>query len=200
MTTSINFSASAALFMDFQNDICNKGGRMLSGEEEVIGRFEKTRENALTLLTKLRERKMPLAHVAHLAGEKEPLAWRDSGMESYVKKVGAFKKDDPGTSIVEELAPMADEPIFWKTTFSALGNIELVNWLKSKKINTLILSGVVSHYVVLATAFSAFDNDFRVVVVSDCCTSASIDSHNTSMNILAPMADIVTVSEICNQL
>lgn len=87
-----------------------------------------------------------------------------------------------------------------KKTLSSLADGPLAEILKARKIDTLVLAGVETDVCVLATLFDAVDLGFRVVVAADAVTSASLEGHAATIDILLPrhdeQVDVATVDHI----
>ena len=189
---------TAVVFIDFQRDVCGEGGRMVAQEPAVLAPFREARTAAGDLLDRLRAGAGP-RHVfvqhAFEAGYPELAGVRSVGMERYVEAQGAFVLGGDGAAWVEELRPLAGEPVFTKTTISTFASTPLDRWLRRRGIDTVAIAGVVTHYAVLAAALAANDLGLRVAVLKDCCAAAARDRHETVLSILAPLAEIVTAEE-----
>ena len=66
--------------------------------------------------------------------------------------------------------------------------------LESRNIRQVVLSGIDTGGVVLATMQSAADRDFKVVVVRDCCFDASESVQNTLMEEVLPKYGVMVVN------
>ena len=55
-----------------------------------------------------------------------------------------------------------------KRRYSAFFGTDLDLLLKNLKVETVVLTGVMTEICVLCSAFEAFNRDYRVVVVKDC--------------------------------
>ena len=194
---------TALLFLDFQNDVCAEGGKMVSQTPEVLAAFKQARTNAAALLHSARNAQQPppIVHVMHCfqAGYPEITREPHSGMEGYVINNNAFMEGNPGTEIVDELKPVNGEHLIKKQTLSPFASSDLANWLREKEINTVVLAGVVTHYAVLTTAFAAYDLGFSVIVAKDCCMSGTLATHETALGILEPIAKIVDSQALWNE-
>ena len=80
-------------------------------------------------------------------------------------------EDDPdirmgsdGWQIYDELAPQDNEYIVEKTFNSAFHRTNLKEYLDSKSIDTLIITGMQTEYCLDATIKSAFDNEYKIIV------------------------------------
>ncbi|MEZ4372795.1 MAG: isochorismatase family cysteine hydrolase [Polyangiaceae bacterium] len=198
---SINVHDTGVLFIDYQHDVCARGGRMVSQSEEVIAGFEAVRSQAGWLLEQLRDLPAGAPHYAFVAhgfesGYPELVGGRLSSFENYVMESAAFERGTAGTAQVPELIPTADEHVFWKNTLSPFESSNLGHWLNKRGIDTLALAGVVTHYAVLATALAAFDRGFRVMVIKDCCASGSRERHDMALEILEPLCEMVSAEDL----
>lgn len=93
-------------------------------------------------------------------------------------------------NLLEALRPLAPrEAIIDKPTHSAFETPELERKLAALSATILVLTGVETDVCVLATALTAIDRGYRVVVVSDAVTSSSPDGHAAALNAILPRFD-----------
>jgi len=77
-----------------------------------------------------------------------------------------------GRACRHDLARAVVKALAWdKPGYSAFAQTGLEPLLRARGIRTLLIAGVVSYACVLATAFSAFDSDFDVILVQDAAGS-----------------------------
>lgn len=70
-----------------------------------------------------------------------------------------------------------------------------------KGVDTLILTGVATNFVVEATTRTAADKDYRVIIAEDCCASMNKEMHEFTINNILPNLAIISNSkEICSSL
>lgn len=67
------------------------------------------------------------------------------------------------------LGPKEGDIVVVKHRVSAFAGTDLDQILRANEIDTMILFGIATSGVVLSTLVDAFDQDYRVVVVTDCC-------------------------------
>jgi nicotinamidase-related amidase len=96
------------------------------------------------------------------------------------------------TRIVDPVAPREGEPIVRKPRMSAFFGSELQSMLAARDIDTLVLSGVSTNFVVESTARYAVDADYRVIVLEDCCAAGSQETHARALASMEPMVHIAT--------
>src|SRR5579871_4270415 len=75
----------------------------------------------------------------------------------------------PSGAIHPAVAPQGDEIVVTKHRIGAFTGTDLDMILRANEIDTLILMGIATSGVVLATLLHASDADFKLMVVKDCC-------------------------------
>lgn len=94
------------------------------------------------------------------------------------------------------LSPTSDEIVITKRRLSAFTGSDLEVVLRAQDIQHLILTGVATSGVVLSTLREAADKDYRITVVSDCCTDADIEVHQVLTNRIFPgQASVISLEE-----
>jgi len=77
----------------------------------------------------------------------------------------------PGTQIIPELYREADYLIDSKKRLDCFYGTDLRQLLDALSVKSVVLMGINTNTCVLNTAFTAFNFDYRVVVLSDCVAS-----------------------------
>lgn len=77
----------------------------------------------------------------------------------------------PGTQIIPELLRQGDHVINNKKRLDCFYGTDLRNLLDALNVESVVLMGINTNTCVLNTAFTAFNFDYRVVVLSDCVAS-----------------------------
>ncbi len=75
------------------------------------------------------------------------------------------------------VAPRADDLVVTKSRISAFAGTDLDLLLRANDIDTLVLLGIATCGVVLYTFVHAFDADYRLVVLKDCCADTDAELH-----------------------
>ena len=165
---SLDPASTALVIVDMQNDFCHPEGYYARVGQDVL-----PLKAATAPIAKLLERARDcgttivftrLVHDESRGAMEErhvlrPRRWTASG-----------KRLLPGTwgaEVIDELAPRAGELVIDKAGYSGFDDTALEGELRSRGIRTVLLTGVVTYACVLATAFSAFDRGFDVLVASD---------------------------------
>ncbi|AIY89821.1 cysteine hydrolase family protein [Geoglobus acetivorans] len=84
--------------------------------------------------------------------------------------------------VIEELGVMEGDIIVEKRRFSAFFRTDLDITLRELGVDTVVLAGINTHVCVLSTAFDAISNDFRVILLKDCCASHTREVHEFVVN------------------
>ena len=100
-----------------------------------------------------------------------------------------------------ELRRRDDEPLIHKPRASAFAGTNLFAMLNSDRIDTTIIVGCSTSGCVRATAESAFDGNYRVIVPAEAVGDRSDSAHEASMfDIDARMGDVQPVSDVLAHL
>jgi len=97
--------------------------------------------------------------------------------------------------IVDDVKPVGDEPIIRKPRMNPFFGTALDSMLRSRDIDTVVLMGVATEFVVEAAARHAADADYRVIVLQDCCASFSDEAHRASLQIMDHLATVATSAD-----
>jgi nicotinamidase-related amidase len=105
--------------------------------------------------------------------------------------------DGDSGAIHPSLAPEPGDLVVTKTRINAFAGTDLDLLLRANDIHTLILAGIATGGVVLATFLQAFDADYRLVVVKDCCADLDAELHAALVDRLFPrLAAVVTAADV----
>jgi nicotinamidase-related amidase len=98
-------------------------------------------------------------------------------------------------AIHPSVAPEPNEVVITKSRVNAFVGTDLEQVLRANGIDTLILFGIATSGVVLSTALHASDADYRLFVVSDCCTDLEADVHECLLVKFFPRRATVVTTE-----
>ena len=90
----------------------------------------------------------------------------------------------PGRSVLEAIAPDADDMHLLKPRHSAFHQTALAHLLQEADVDRLLITGIATEACVLATALDARIRDLDVVVVADCAASGSTARHAHALAVL----------------
>jgi nicotinamidase-related amidase len=89
-----------------------------------------------------------------------------------------------GAEVVDALRPEKEDIVIKKTTYSSFYNTTLDQTIKSRGIDSLILTGCVTHICILFTASDAVLKDYRVSVVEDGIAGIAKEDHDAALRIM----------------
>lgn len=163
----------ALLIIDVQNDYFKNGKMELKKPEEA-------QKNIKVILEKFRQEKKEIIFIQHIAVRDD---------------AGFFLKDTEGAEIKKEIEPLEGEKVIIKNYPNSFIKTELESYLKEKNIDTLIITGMMSHMCVDSTSRAAKDLGYNCIVIQDACATKDFifnekiisaeDIHNSFMSALS---------------
>ncbi|WP_082383945.1 cysteine hydrolase family protein [Chryseobacterium sp. ERMR1:04] len=140
-----NMENTALLIIDVQNDYF-KGGKMtLVGAEEA---GKKTQQ----VLAYFRKNNLPIINIKHIA--------TNEGADF-------FLPDTKGAEINSVVEPKSGEKVIVKHYPNSFRDTELLEYLQSKGIKNLVITGMMTDVCVESTTRAAFDLGFSNTIISD---------------------------------
>lgn len=145
---------SALVVIDFQNEYFS--GKMPIPEGAAA--LAKTRE----LITFADSHKIPVYHVQHVAPAGSPV----------------FAIDGQTVKFHPDMQPRPQDVVLQKSTVSVFASTDLDQQLKKAGIQTLIISGLMTHACVAGAARDAAPLGYNVIVASDASATRAITRAN----------------------
>ena len=108
-----------------------------------------------------------------------------------------------GTELWHELDRHEDDTLIVKNRYNSLvpGASQLERVLRSRGIETVVIAGTKTNICCETMARTAFDMDFNVVLVSDCCAALSDREHVAALeNVIQQFGDVLSASEVKQRL
>ena len=103
--------------------------------------------------------------------------------------------------VIEEIAPRPEDYIIPKYRWSTFHQTYFDLALRSRGIDTVIVSGGAVDVGVASTVYSARDHDYNVIVVRDACSNSHEDSMAAFMNTVFPrMARVRTTDQVLEMI
>jgi nicotinamidase-related amidase len=118
------------------------------GGKSALVEPEKAAANAALLLKDFRSRNLPVIHVRHNA--------------------------EPGGKINDLVKPLPSEKIISKDEVNCFLKTDLLDYLKTNKIDTLVICGMQTHMCVEAATRAASDYGFKCILVHDACATKDL--------------------------
>jgi ureidoacrylate peracid hydrolase len=103
--------------------------------------------------------------------------------------------------IIEEIAPRREDYVIPKYRWSTFHQTYFDLALRSRGIDTIIISGGAVDVGVASTVYAARDHDYNVIIVRDACSNSHEDSMAAFMNTVFPrMARVRTTDQVLAML
>jgi len=194
----VDAAKTALILIGFQNDYFAQDG-ILRGAVEESSRTTNVLENTLSLIRDLEESATLMVQTPIIFTEDYSELVDPVGILATIKQVGAFKAGSSGANVIEPFMALGDRlmTVPGKRGLNAFSNTELGTILQSRGIEDIVLAGTVTSICIDSTGRSAFEQGFRVHVLSD-CTSArtNVEQEFYFENIFPLYARVLTSSEL----
>jgi len=175
---------TALLIIDIQKDYF-PGGKM-----ELVNPLDAA-QKAYMLLQCFREHGGHHVHIQHIALKPD---------------ASFFVKGTAGSDIHDSAAHFEGEPIVYKHEPNSFLNTNLLELLKSWEVERVVITGMMSHMCVDATARAASDLGFKVIVAEDACATRDLKFdgtvvpadhvHKAFMSALQSYGDVMKSDEV----
>lgn len=146
------FMKSALVLVDIQKDY-------FSGGKNELFQPEKAANQAKMLLDCFRQNNMDIFHIQHIS---------EGGKSSF------FQPNTEGAEIHPWVFPISGEPVLVKHTPDSFLNTGLEQELRARKIELLIVCGMMSHMCIDTTVRAARRLNFNVLLAEDACTTKEL--------------------------
>jgi nicotinamidase-related amidase len=150
---------TALLVIDIQKDYFPGGKYPLVKPLEAA-------QKAYMILQCFRESGNPHVHIQHISLEPDATF---------------FISGDRGTDIHDSAAHFEGEPIVYKHEPNSFLNTNLLELLKSWETERVVITGMMTHMCVDATARAASDLGFQVMIAEDACATRDLQYGNTTI-------------------
>ncbi len=191
MTLELDPRRTAVLPLDFQNDIV----ALTPNVEPIL-------ENAKRVLDAARDQDAAVVYVTVSFTEGYPDApVKTHPLYKMVSENRMVLAAESGGEIHPSVKPEQNELVLNKTSVDPFTTTRLAQQLQILDVNTIVIMGTWTNFVVESTARTAADKGYRVIVVQDACGSNSDENHEFSMSNLMPMfATIADTADVCQAL
>jgi nicotinamidase-related amidase len=188
MPPIIDPARTALLLLDYQHD--NITATPGIAEARVL-------EHSARVLEAARRRGLRVIHVTASVRRDYLDMPRASSLWMKLRESKTLIQGTPGAEIHPLVRPRPDELVINKTCVDPFLTTNLGQALINFDVNTLVLIGLWTNFVVEATARHAADVGYRVIVVRECCASNDAQNHEWAMTrILPAIADVARLDDV----
>jgi nicotinamidase-related amidase len=149
------------------------------GGRSALVEPEKAAANAALLLDIFRKNKLPVVHVRH--------------------------NSEPGGKINDMVKPLPGEKVVSKDAVNCFVGTDLLEYLKTYKIDTLVICGMQTHMCVEAATRAASDYGFKCILIHDACATRDLrfndkiikaeDVHYSTLSTLKNYSQVLSTKE-----
>jgi nicotinamidase-related amidase len=97
--------------------------------------------------------------------------------------------------VIDELAPLPGEPIFYNWPFNVFEGTGLGQYLEDNNVETVVLTGVASGMSVGTAAWALAERFYNLIVPSDATTDGNRELHEMIMKSMIPAIGLVTTTD-----
>ncbi|MCY3023029.1 MAG: cysteine hydrolase [Planctomycetota bacterium] len=197
----MNATETAVVLIEFQNEFCRPDGKFHNAVKEEVQR-QGTIGNAVKLATQARAKGCLIVHCPFILDRKWAATRCVAGIIAKIREGSAFLPGSWGADFIEELKPAPGEIVLGgKRALSGFTHTGLARVLKKRGIRNVVCAGFLSNVCVEATARSAYDKGFHVVVAKDATAAASrANQEYVEKEIYPVLGDAMSVDEILKAL
>ena len=152
------------------------------GGKSALVEPEKAAANAALLLDNFRKEKLIVIHVRHIS--------------------------EPGGKINDLVKPLPEEKVVSKNAVNCFVGTDLLDFLKTNKIDTLVICGMQTHMCVEAATRAASDYGFKCILIHDACATKDLkfgektikaeDVHYSTLSTLKNYAEVISTAAYLN--
>jgi nicotinamidase-related amidase len=174
----------ALVIVDMQNDFVRVGAPL------EVPQARQTVSVHQELIAFCREREIPIIYTKFLAGPGRTLIWEWSPMlappicccwKGHRRYYEDVRRELDCSDIIEEIYPEPADPVVEKFGYGAFHNTNLDDLLKARHVESVFVTGTVTHICVEETAREAFKWGYKTTMVADAVSSYMLDLHAAAL-------------------
>ena len=149
-----NAKTKALILVDFEKEWTDENS------EYFVGDITKLIENTNKLIDFCRKNNCKIIFVAHI----------EKGSD------GAFAPNSKSVEIIDELNKQSSDILITKNRISPFYNTDLEQYLEG--IDEIIIAGILTNLCVRSLTQDAYDRNFKIILIKDCCQAFDEETHN----------------------
>jgi nicotinamidase-related amidase len=182
----IAMANQALLIMDVQNSIVERYGDSSGALLDQLA----------AAVAAARKASVPVIYVRVAFRDGAPEINPRNRMFSRLAGAGGMGEMDPSTQVHPAVAPQPGDILITKKRVSAFAGSDLEVVLRSRGVDSLVLTGIATSGVVLSTLRQAADLDYELTVLRDGCADGDPEVHSVLLDKVFPrQANVTTAAE-----
>jgi ureidoacrylate peracid hydrolase len=184
----MNPKTTAVVLIEYQNDFTSPGGKLHQAVKPVM---ESTHmlENTVDMVNEARKAGATIVHVPiTFAPDFREISPTPYGILKGCKDGQVFQKGSWGAEIVDDLKPQPEDLVVeGKRGLDGFASTNLDFILRSRKIDTIALSGFLTNCCVESTMRTGYELGYNVITIKDCAATVSAEAHQGAIEHDFPM-------------
>lgn len=192
---TIDPARTALLMLHWQNDLASPKGKFAGDLPKLIAAARNI-EHTQAALKASREKGVFVIYInlSFKPGFPE-FPTNAGGIAGHVKEAGAFLRDSWGAEVIDQLKPLESESVIFNSSSSAFCYTDLELVLRNRGITNIVLTGLVTNFVVESTAREGLNRCYAVTILEDCCNGFSRDMHEWAIKNILPSFGTISNSK-----
>jgi ureidoacrylate peracid hydrolase len=192
-------SKTALIVVDVQNDFCHEEGAFSCHKKIDVTHAHHAVSALLSFIQAMRSIRVPILFVQTVHSE-----WTDS--PSWSRRLEGKAQEmqicAPGSwgSEFYRVTPEKTDCVVIKHRYSAFFETDLDLILRSRGIENLLITGLVTNVCVESTVRDAFNRNYNVVLIEDCCGAFDQAEHEAAIRNIGKYFGTVAHSETVSSM
>jgi gluconolactonase len=194
-------NTTAMIIQDLQNDVISEGGAFAGDGGYDHAKSQNVVENVARLAAAARSVGVPVIHVHYVVDPGAPGTKLNAGLYRAVKETNALVRGTWGAAAAPGVEPQESDLVVEKMRTSAFYNTRLMTLLQGFGTEAVIVTGAWTHMSIEHTARYGADAGYRMIVISDACSSINDEWHNAGLNYaLTAVGEVASLEEAIEAL
>jgi len=198
LETQIDIKRTALLIIDMQNDLAKAKEEPYNALTKMV-ESKKAISNTAKVIAAARQVAIPVIFCGHVHRKDNadvvPTITDEMLLGLAPPPIERMVEGTAGAEVVDELKPTSGDYVIHKRRSNAFYNSDLELMLRSRGIETVIITGAVTNGCVANTVRGARERDLHVIVLSDCCASRMPEDDDYFIKKVFPITGRVRTSE-----
>lgn len=177
----INATKTALIVIDPQHDFCSERGALALRFGLDMAEVKQAVPALNALIHACREASIPVVWVREVFADSKMLP-NQKRLWGSGDDIWLIREDGTGIDWYEDMTPPLDsEEIITKWQYDAFADTDLDLLLRSRDIDTLLMTGFTTNVCVETSSRHAYSIGYNIVAVSDCAAATSVAEHEAAL-------------------